>query len=62
MAALDDGGRLFPQLYGTFVLDPDGPTPHAPGSLGKIEVMARRADRRVALFHPLDSDGDEDSA
>ena len=40
---------------GGYALDPLGPTHHPPGSEGKKEVLASRALRRVALFHPLDS-------
>jgi len=34
---------------------PETPTPHAPGSTEKIDVLAARAKRHEALFHPLDA-------
>lgn len=34
---------------------PVSPTDHPPGTLGKIEVMARRAANGMGLFHPLDA-------
>jgi hypothetical protein len=38
---------------------PPAPTPHPPGSAGKVEAMAARALAGEELFHPRDSTWDE---
>lgn len=38
----------------------DSPCPHRPGSVEKIEEMARRAEEGVCLFHPDDARLPED--
>jgi hypothetical protein len=34
---------------------PPSPTPHAPGSLGKLAVLVARAEEGYALWHPRDA-------
>jgi hypothetical protein len=38
-------------------IDPSAPTPHPPGSPGKLAVLVARAAAQLPLWHPLDAGG-----
>jgi hypothetical protein len=55
---LDEDGRCC-RCAGAWAADelPLAPTPtrHLPGTVGKLETMRWRAERRLAVLHPLDA-------
>ncbi len=52
--AFQHRGVICPEAEGADLTDLDEPTYAPPGSADKLEVLARRAARGFALYHPLD--------